>query len=363
MDEFYMSRAIELAKKGTGYTSPNPMVGCVIVKEGEIIGEGHHERYGELHAERNALHNCRASPEGATLYVTLEPCCHHGKTLPCTDAIIGHKIKRVVVGAVDENPLVGGKGIKILQDNGIEVKIGIMEKECRVLNEIFFHFIKYNEPFTALKYAVTLDGNIAAGTGDSKWVTGHEARAHVHMLRGRYRGIMIGIETLLQDNPMLNCRGFGGLNPVRIICDSTLRIPLDCRIADTAKEITTIVAYANGSPEKCRQLEHKGICCVPVPDRQNRVDLTALVQYLGKMKIDSLLVEGGGILNGALLEAGLIHKVYAYLAPKLMGGSGKHPIAGPGVDFMSDAYELEEVRMQQLGIDYLVEGNLKRRRC
>ena len=220
----YMRMALELAGQGEGKVSPNPMVGCVVVKEGKVIATGYHEAYGGYHAERNALLHCQEDTEGAELYVNLEPCCHYGKTPPCTEIILEKKIKKVYVGCLDSNPKVAGKGIEILRQHGVEVVTGILEEECRAINEVFFHYMKKKMPFTAMKYAMTLDGKIACETGDSKWVTGTEAREHVQCLRNRYRGIMAGIGTVLKDDPMLNCRMEGGTNPVRIICDSRLRI-------------------------------------------------------------------------------------------------------------------------------------------
>ena len=244
-DKEYMERAIELAKKGAGWTSPNPLVGAVIVKEDRVIGEGYHKRYGGLHAEREAFSSLKESAKGATIYVTLEPCCHHGHQPPCTDAIIEHGISRVVIGSRDPNPLVSGKGAAILKEKGIEVVEDFMRKECDKLNPIFFHFIKTRLPFVTTKYAMTLDGKIATKTGASKWITSEKAREHVHKLRGRYSAIMAGIGTVLADDPMLNCRLEGAHQPVRIIVDSSLRLPLDSQIVKTANEYRTIVAHAN----------------------------------------------------------------------------------------------------------------------
>ncbi len=224
-DTGYMRMALELAKKGMGWTAPNPMVGAVIVKDGRIIGQGWHERWGEAHAERNALASCLEPPEGATMYVTLEPCCHHGRQPPCTDAILEAGIRRVVVGAGDPNPLVAGKGIRILQEHGVAVTEHVLEAECRKLNEVFFHFIRTKRPFVVMKYAMTMNGKIAAYTGASKWITGETAREHVQTQRHRYTGIMVGVGTVLADDPMLTCRIPDGKQPVRIVCDTSLRTP------------------------------------------------------------------------------------------------------------------------------------------
>ena len=216
-DQEYMLRAIQLAKKGEGWTNPNPMVGAVIVKDGKIIGEGYHKKYGELHAERNAIASLTESAEGAVIYVTLEPCCHHGKTPPCTEAIIEQKNRKVVIGSRDPNPKVAGKGVQILRDHGVEVETGLLEEECLSLNEIFFHYITTKMPYVAMKYAMTLDGKIASFSGDSKWVTGEKAREHTHFLRKKYRGILVGIGTVLADDPMLHVRVEGWKSPVRMV--------------------------------------------------------------------------------------------------------------------------------------------------
>lgn len=360
-EEKYMRHALKLSLKAMGHTSPNPMVGCVIVKDGKIIGEGYHERYGELHAERNALANCKENPEGATLYVTLEPCCHYGKTPPCTEAIIENKIKKVVVACLDPNPLVAGKGCEILKGCGIEVVTGVLEEECRKANEVFMHYIQKKEPFIVTKYAMTLDGKIASYTGDSKWVTGEAAREHVQQLRKRYAGIMVGIGTVLADDPMLNCRVEEGVNPIRIICDSKLRIPLDSQIVKTAKEIPTIAAackkFANS--EKIAALEENNIEVI-LSDGEE-VDLEALMKQLGEKKIDSVLVEGGGKLHASFLEKNLINRVYAYIAPKLIGGSSAlSPIEGIGMEKMDFARQLDDVEVKRLGNDILVTGIMKK---
>ena len=239
-----MLRAIQLAKKGEGWTNPNPMVGAVIVKDGRIIGEGYHKKCGELHAERNAIASLTESAEGATIYVTLEPCCHYGKTPPCTEAIIEQKIKKVVIGSRDPNPKVAGKGAQILRESGITVVQDFMREECDRLNPVFFHYITTKTPYVVMKYAMTLDGKIATKTGASKWITGEPARQEVQHMRHRYMGIMAGIGTVLADDPMLNVRVEGWKSPVRIVCDSSLRIPLDSQIVRSAKEYRTIVAYA-----------------------------------------------------------------------------------------------------------------------
>ena len=363
--EEYMRRALELARKGEGHTSPNPMVGCVVVKDGRIISEGYHEKYGEFHAERNALTRCTEDTAGADLYVTLEPCCHQGKTPPCTDIIIEKKIARVFVGSMDSNPLVAGKGVQILRDHGIYVETGILDAECRKLNEVFYHYIATKTPFVVMKYAMTLDGKIACATGDSKWVTGEIARTQVHRMRGRYRGIMVGIGTVLADDPMLNCRVEGGVDPVRIICDSNLHIPTESQIVKTASDIETIVACSQEAleserkQEKIRRLKEAGIQIIGT-EGAHGVNLVELMKKLGGQNIDSILLEGGGTLNWSALEDGIVNKVYAYIAGKLIGGmDARSPVEGMGIDRMADAITLQNVEIEKLGDDFCIVGYVK----
>ena len=363
--EEYMRRALELARKGEGHTSPNPMVGCVVVKDGRIISEGYHEKYGEFHAERNALTRCTEDTAGADLYVTLEPCCHQGKTPPCTDIIIEKKIARVFVGSMDSNPLVAGKGVQILRDHGIYVETGILDAECRKLNEVFYHYIATKTPFVVMKYAMTLDGKIACATGDSKWVTGEIARTQVHRMRGRYRSIMVGIGTVLADDPMLNCRVEGGVDPVRIICDSNLHIPTESQIVKTASDIETIVACSQEAleserkQEKIRRLKEAGIQIIGT-EGAHGVNLVELMKKLGGQNIDSILLEGGGTLNASALEDGIVNKVYAYIAGKLIGGmDARSPVEGMGIDRMADAITLQNMEIEKLGDDFCIVGYVK----
>lgn len=362
--EDYMRRALELAKRGEGYTSPNPMVGCVVVKDDRIISEGWHERYGEFHAERNALLRCKEDPTGADLYVTLEPCCHYGKTPPCTEIIIEKKIGRVFVGSMDSNPLVAGKGVQILKDAGIEVETGILGDACRRLNEVFYHYMETGMPYCVMKYAMTLDGKIACVTGDSKWVTGEAAREHVHLLRKRYKGILVGIGTVLADDPMLNCRIEDGVDPVRIVCDSSLRIPEDAQLVKTAKDIPTIIACCakhlagDDVQKKVQVLEAAGIQ-VLVQDT-DQVDLRKLMKTLAAEKIDSILIEGGAAIHASALEAGIVNKVYAYIAGKLVGGkAAPTPIGGAGIPVMANAVQLHEMSIKTFGEDICISGYVK----
>ena len=353
-DQNYMLQAIQLAKQGEGWTNPNPMVGAVIVKNGRIIGKGYHKKCGELHAERNAIASLTESAEGATIYVTLEPCCHYGKTPPCTEAIIEQKIKRVVIGSRDPNPKVSGKGIKMLQEAGIEVIEDFMREECDRLNPVFFHYITTKTPYVVMKYAMTLDGKIATKTGASKWITGEAARAEVQHMRHRYMGIMAGIGTVLADDPMLNVRVEGWKSPIRILCDSGLRIPLDGQIVKSAGKYRTIVAYADSenTEAKRKRLHEMGVETICCPDENNQVDLKKLMKYLGEEGIDSILLEGGGTLNDSALRAGIVQEVQAFIAPKLFGGmNSKTPVEGIGVRFPSEAVKLKCTDICQFGED------------
>lgn len=354
-----MKIAIEEAKKGMGYTSPNPMVGAVVVKDGKIISKDYHHKCGEFHAERNALLKCDDA-SGADLYVTLEPCCHQGKTPPCTDIIIEKGIKRVFMGSSDPNPLVAGKGKEILEKNGIEVISGVMKEECDSLNEVFFHYITTKTPYVVMKYAMTADGKIATVTGASKWITGEEARNSVHYDRHRYSGIMAGIGTVLADDPMLNCRIPGGKGPVRIICDSSLRTPLDSNIVKTASEIPTIIATVIDDENRYREYEEKGVKIIRTMPENGRVNLRELMIKLGAMNIDSILLEGGAGLNFSALQAGIVNRVKCYIAPKIFGGeTAKTPVGGKGVELPSNAFMLGEPSITYYGEDILIEWKVR----
>lgn len=416
-DRDYMLRAIELAEKGRGFTDPNPLVGAVIVKDGRIIGEGYHEIYGSLHAERNAIKHLTESAEGADMYVTLEPCCHYGKQPPCTEAVIASGVKRVVVGSFDPNPQVAGKGTALLREAGIEVVEGFMREECDALNPVFFHFITENEPYIALKYAMTADGKIATKTGKSMWITGETARGHVQQLRAIYPGILVGIGTILADDPMLTCRLEGKRNPVRIVLDTKLRIPLESKLVNSVtaeapvivicgegaeaasqnqektregaeaalqnqeptqaevfsqnQESTQTKAFSqNQEPtqaaafsqnhsmsfsEKRRLLEEKGVEVISVETVAGEVSITAALKELGKRKIAAVLVEGGGNVNASFVKAGKVNCVYTYLGAKIFGGSGKYtPVTGEGIDEVEEALLLENPQVQTFDNDVLV---------
>lgn len=359
-DKDYMRLALQLAKKGCGWTSPNPMVGAVVVKEGRIIGQGWHQKYGQAHAERNALAFCTEDPQGATLYVTLEPCCHYGKQPPCVDAILGAGIHRVVVGSADPNPLVAGKGIAILRAHGIDVTENVLQEECDALNKVFFHYITTKRPFVSMKYAMTMDGKIATYTGASKWITGEIARNHVQRKRHRFRGIMVGVGTILADDPLLTCRIEGGRDPVRIICDTHLRTPLQSQVVMTAKQVPTILATCCGDPEKQAAYQQAGCRILFLEEHCGHVNLLQLMEQLGQEQIDSILLEGGGTLNWSALESGIVQQVQAYIAPKLFGGrDAKTPIEGAGVSFPDAAFQLKNSRLERLGEDLLIESEVE----
>lgn len=358
-DEEYMNYALELARKGIGYVNPNPLVGAVIVKEERIIGKGWHEKYKGLHAERNALRNCMEDPCGATMYVTLEPCCHYGKTSPCTDAIIQSKIKKVVIGVLDPNPIIAGKGVDILRSAGIEVVKNVSKEKCEQINEVFFYYIKEKMPFVIMKFAMTMDGKIATKSGLSKWITNETARENVHIDRGRYTAVMVGIDTVLADNPKLTCRIKGKRNPVRVICDTNLRTPLNSFIVETAKDIRTIIATACESREK--QNTYKGFGCeiIALPIKDSHIDLNALMIELGKREIDSILLEGGSTLNYACLQLGIVNKVQAYIAPKIFGGeNAKTPVGGAGIELVEKAFKLKNPKVSLFGEDILIESEV-----
>ena len=364
MQEKYMRRAIELAKNGIGKVNPNPLVGAVIVKDGQIISEGYHAKYGDLHAERNAFRNlkCAEDAKGAEMYVTLEPCCHFGKQPPCTQAIIEHGIRKVYVGSNDPNALVAGKGIEQLRQAGIEVKTEVLKDECDALNPVFFHYITTQTPYVVMKYAMTLDGKIATRTGHSKWISGEASRGRVQQTRNALKGIMVGIGTVLNDDPMLTCRIDGGRNPIRIICDSKLRIPLSSQVVTTAKEVATIVAtiephveYTRFWNEQKAALEEQGVEVVVVKEVNDRLDLKDLMRQLGERKIDGILLEGGSTLNYAALQAGIVNRIEAYIAPKLFGGAGLYtPVGGEGVEYATEGIECRLLTADKIEEDILL---------
>lgn len=357
-DRAYMQEAIALAERGRGHTAPNPMVGCVLVKDGRTIGRGYHHRYGDLHAERDALAACTEDPAGATMYVTLEPCCHHGKQPPCTDAILAAGIARVVVGATDPNPLVGGRGIALLRAGGVAVEAGLLEAEIREQNRIFLKYITEKRPWVSLKVAMTLDGKIATADGDARWVTSEPARRFVHELRGQRSGICVGAGTVRFDDPMLDCRVEGYANPVRILPDSAASLSPDSRIVRSADDIRTILAHTDAAPAgRLELLRACGVELLPCAARDGRVDLPDMLSRLGALGIDSLLLEGGEALNGSFVAQGLVDEYYIFIAPKILGGQdAKTAVGGAGCASMADAQDLDIRSVEQIGPDLLIHA-------
>lgn len=370
-DEKFMTRALELAAKGIGTTTPNPMVGAVIVKDGRIIGEGYHKRAGEPHAEVNALDSiCEPdTAEGATIYVTLEPCSHHGRTPPCADRIIKEKLARVVVATTDPNPKVAGRGIERIRMAGIQVDVGLMAVESEKLNEIFNKYIVTKKPFVVFKAAMSLDGKIATASGESRWISCEESRNETHRLRHRLTGVMVGIGTVLADDPMLNCRIPETKQPIRIVADSRLRMPMEAKLVKSAKEFPLIIVTTENADAKKRELlEASGAKVISVASAENengKVDMQAMMRELGRCGIDSILLEGGGTLAENALRAGIIDKVMFYLAPKIIGGeSAKTPVEGEGILPLDCALKIRDMEITQVGCDIRITGYLREvKRC
>ena len=363
-DLAFLREAMALAQQGEGAVNPNPLVGALVVRNHEVVAQGYHARYGDLHAERNAFRDADSRGVdcvGTTMYVTLEPCCHHGKQPPCTEAIIEHKISRVVVGLLDPNPLVAGKGIRQLVEAGIEVEVidqaSDLAQEMKLQNRVFLRYITEKRPWVVAKYAMTLDGKICTRTGDSQWISGPESRARVHRLRKQLTAILCGIGTVLADDPMLNTRIADepeARNPIRIVLDRQLRIPLESQLVRTAGQIETIVVHATTAleqTEKITQLKRQSVkvwCCDTLKE---------LMYKCGEERIDSILVEGGGTINEAFLQAGLIDEVYAFVAPKIIGGKeAKTPVEGLGFEKLSEALLLNNIKVEMCGSDVLIHG-------
>lgn len=354
--EFYMELALKNAQAMKGQTDPNPLVGAVIVNENRIVGVGAHLKAGEAHAEINAIRMAGEKAKGGTIYVTLEPCSHHGRTGPCAVAIVEAGIQKVVIAALDPNPLVSGSGVKILQDAGIEVEVGILEEESRKMNEVFNKFIVKKQPFVTLKSGITLDGKIASSSNDSKWITSAEARHDVHILRNENMAILVGANTVIEDDPELTARIPNGRNPIRIIMDSTLRIPLDSKVVTDHLAETWIFTTQKYDAEKKIQLENAGLK-VFVTNGSERVNPIEVLEILGEQLISSVLIEGGGGINAAFLENKLVDKVALYIAPKLIGGQHAPSFfGGTGFDKMADALELDDVSIVKIGKDYKFTG-------
>ncbi len=355
IDEHYMRLALQLAHKGEGWTNPNPIVGAVVVKDEKIVGQGYHHKFGGPHAEVFALEKAGEQARGGTVYVTLEPCSHYGKTPPCADLIIRAGITRAVVACRDPNPLVNGHGIEKMRDAGIKVTEGVLEDEAQRENEIFFKYIETGLPFVQLKLAQSLDGKIATRSGDSKWISGEESRIEVHRLRRKFAAILAGANTVINDDPLLTVRHVEGPNPVRIVLDGRGRVPLDAQMF--AAPGRTIVATASMPEETEAKLRARGVEVWRLPSDNNRVDLRALLERIGKENLDSLLIEGGGETAATFLEEGLVDKVAFFIAPLIIGGRDAVPaVGGVGVAQVADALRLCDVDITRLGEDFLLTG-------
>jgi diaminohydroxyphosphoribosylaminopyrimidine deaminase/5-amino-6-(5-phosphoribosylamino)uracil reductase len=364
-DTHYMQLALALAEKGSGWTSPNPMVGALVVKNDRIVGRGYHQRAGGPHAEVNAIDDAGAQARAATLYVTLEPCNHFGRTGPCTQKILEAGIRRVVVAMADPNPRVHGGGSRYLQDRGIEVATGLLEAQARVLNESFVTWITTGKPFVIVKCAATLDGRIATRTGDSRWVTGPAARQHVHQMRHRVDGIMVGVQTVKQDDPSLTTRleGQNGSDATRIVLDTHLSFPPDAKMLHQGSAAPTwVVGGPTAPPDRRRGLERAGARVVAAPVTAGRIDLAALLPQLGAMGITSLLIEGGAALIGSAFAAQVVDKVCFFYAPKVLGGDDGIPICrGPGPERMQQSIPIHDLSVSCFGPDVMLQGYLKPR--
>lgn len=359
-----MQRAIELAKNGWGMTKPNPMVGAVVVKEGKIIGGGWHDKLGGPHAEINAINSCNEDMIATTIYVNLEPCSHFGRTPPCAMELIKRKFSRVVVAMEDPNPKVAGNGIVMLRDHGIQVDIGCLKEEAFRLNDIFIKYIVAKTPFVLLKSAMTLDGKTATCTGDSKWISGDASRQYVHTLRNRYSSILVGVNTVIKDNPELTARPVGkeGVNPLRIVLDSEGRTPDNSKILDINKEKSTLIAVTSRvNKEKVKLWEYKGVDVIITEAQEDgRIDLQQLMTELYKREIDSVLIEGGGTVAASFIEQGLVDKVAIFVAPVIVGGrNAPTPVMGNGVDSIKKGFRLKHQMLQTFGNDILIDGYIK----
>ena len=355
-DTTYMKRAIQLARKGVGKTSPNPAVGCVIVKDGAIIGEGWHRKAGTPHAEVHALRQAGSAASGADVFVTLEPCCHSGKTPPCSSALIAAGVRRVVAAMADPNPLVSGGGLRALNDAGIMVECGLLESQARALNHPFIKHITTGLPHVLYKCAMTLDGKIASVTGDSRWISCEASRTFVHRLRSRCDAVMVGVDTIIADDPQLTVRHVKGRNPVRIIVDSNLRTPESVRVLCDTDADKTIIATVAVDQEAHRRYLQSGASVLVCNSRDGRVDLGDLLRKLGDMRIQSILLEGGSRLAGEALQQGLIDEFLLFYATKIIGSDGFSPFAMTGITSMEQAFRLTTIGLRRIGPDFVINA-------
>ena len=359
-DEKWMRLALRLAEKGRGRTSPNPVVGAVLIKRGKVIGEGYHARSGEAHAEIVALRQAREEARDAVLYLNLEPCTHYGRTPPCVPQVIKAGVKRIVIGMDDPNPIVHGKGIEALRKAGLEVTVGVLEKECRRINEAFCKYILRKQPFVVLKVAATMDGKIATRTGDSKWISGEASRRLVHKLRGQVDGVLVGIGTVLTDDPLLTARTKEGKEPYRIVLDSRLRIPEEARVFEHSPSEVILATTDLAPQDKVERLRKRGVRILVIDSTEGRVHLRSFLTKLGEIGIVNLLVEGGSRVNGSFLDEGLIDKFLLFLSPKWLGDPQAIGIfGGTGVGSLEKAVVLRRIKTKRIAEDVCVEGYLE----
>lgn len=354
--EYWMNLCFDLASQADNRIQSNPKVGCVIVKDNRLIGKGFHEIYGEAHAEIKAFENSKENVKGACLYVNLEPCSHHGKTPPCCERIVKEGISKVVVAMKDPNPLVAGKGIQYLKDHGVEVLLGTQESRARKLNRVFLHYIKTGLPYVFLKGAMSLDGKIATKTGESQWISCEESRKLTHSWRGNYQAILAGIGTILKDNPKLTARGSRGKNPLRVILDTRLRIPLDAKILK--EEGKNIIFYHSGKKEKRDALKsYQNTELIPISLKEDEIDLSKVLNILGEKGISSLFVEGGAKVFDSFFRNKKADETAIFIAPLIIGGEeGISFVGGKGVSRLQDAFSLESITTEQIGKDILIRG-------
>lgn len=359
-DEKYMRLAMQLAGNAIGRTSPNPLVGAVIVKDNRVVGCGWHRKAGTPHAEVHALNQAGELAQGSDVYVTLEPCAHYGKTPPCSKALVEAKVKNVYGGLLDVNPKVAGKGFKILEDAGIHVEYGFLQDELRKQNEVFFKWIEHKKPFIVLKAAMTLDGKIATATGQSKWITNETSRAYGYKLRDIYDGIMVGINTVIEDNPMLTARVDGGKNPIRIVVDSSLKIDINANVVQDKSAKTIVATTDKADKDKILKLQAQDVDVIVVDkDENDKVDIEKLLDILGQQNICSILVEGGATLSGSFVAKKLVDKVYLFIAPRIVGGKeAKTPVAGTGILNLQEALALKDIQIEKLEEDILIIGRV-----
>lgn len=351
-DATAMRRALELAAKGEGRVEPNPMVGCVLVKDGQIVGEGYHEQFGGPHAEVNALRAAGEAAHGATAYVTLEPCCHAGKTPPCTEALLAAGVSRLICANRDPFPKVDGGGIQALEAAGIPCEVGLLEEEARRLMAPYLKLVTTGRPWVIAKWAMTLDGKIATRTGGSQWISGEASRARVHELRGRVDAVIAGAGTLIADDPLLNARPAGPRTPLRIVLAGDRSLPLDRRLWNSPDDGPVLVAIGQGYPtDEATKLEALGVEVMAASPAE-------LLEELGKRRMTNVLVEGGGKLLGRLFDEQLVDEAWAFIAPKIVGGVAASPVAGLGIELMAQAFELSEATYQSIGGDMLVRGRV-----